>query len=88
MPGLQYANVKTGIGVGAGAGEAITIAPGKSTDSLAVADSLIAVYSIHLTTGAWTNHTDTTTVTAVNTISIVAATTGEGIFMLWNDLND
>jgi len=81
--GLQVASpiVQAEVGAGALANTNITIA------NISTTDVLIAAIEINTTTGAWTDRTDTTSVTAANTVQCTASTNTNALFVMWMDLS-
>ena len=81
--GLQVSSpiVQAEVGVGALANTNITIADISETDVL------IAAIEINTATGAWTDRTDTTSVTAANTVQCTASTNTNALFVMWTDLS-
>ncbi len=89
--GLQVSSpfVAAEVGVGALANTAITIAGingGASPSPFAALDILIAAIEIDTTSGAWTDRTATTTITAEDEVKCSDSTNGNALFVIWMDL--
>lgn len=81
--------VRAEVGTGALANTAITIAGingGASPSPFAALDILIAAIEINTTTGAWTDRTANTTITAENEVKCSDSTNGNMLFVIWMDL--
>lgn len=80
--GLQVSSpfVAAEVGAGALANTAITIT------GIAVADVLIAAIEIDATTGAWTDRTANTTITAASEVKCSDSTNGNSLFVIYMDL--
>lgn len=81
--GLQVSSpfVKAEVGAGALANTDITIS------GISTTDVIICAVEINATSGAWTDRTATTSVTAANTVQCTASTSGNSVFVMWMDLS-
>ena len=80
--GLQVSSpfVAAEVGAGALANTAITIA------GIETSDVLISVIEVDASTGAWTDRTAATTITAANTVKCTSSTNGNSLFVMYMDL--
>lgn len=81
--GLQVSSpfIQSEVGAGELANVAITIA------GISTTDVLIHCISINTTSGAWTDQTADTTITAANTIKVANSTSGQSVWVMWMDLS-
>lgn len=79
--GLQVASpfIAAGVGAGALANTDITITGIETTDTI------ICAVEIDATSGAWTDRTAATSITATNTVQCTASTAGNSLFVMYMD---
>lgn len=73
--------VQGAVGAGAGANTAITVS------GISTTDRLICVAEINASTGAWTDRTAASSITAANEIKCTSSTAGNSVFVMWMDLS-
>jgi hypothetical protein len=81
--GLQVSSpfVRAEVGAGALADTDITIS------GIATTDNIICAVEINATSGAWTDRTATTSITAADTVQCTASTNGNSLFVMYMDLS-
>lgn len=81
--GAQVASpfIAAEVGAGALADTNITIA------NISTSDVIISAIEIDASTGAWTDRTSTTSITAADTVQCTQSTNGNSVFVIYMDLN-